>query len=127
LNTIEYLLEHYAGAQLYRQGPKTQIWLKKIIGGAFHNLEQDSSNAYYLITFPSVHHAMAFEDMAKSGPLIFQLIPVPREISSSCGVAAKVQHITKEELLQLLRDYKLSFSAVYFYADDGCSEPQRVL
>jgi len=97
------------------------------IGGAFYNLEQHSSNGYYLITFPSVHHAMAFEDTAKSGPLIFHLIPVPREISSSCGVAAKVQHITKEELLQLLREYKLSFSAVYFYADDGFSKPQRIL
>ncbi len=97
------------------------------IGGVFYNLEQQSTSGYYLITFPSVHHAMAFEDTAKNGPLIFQLIPVPREISSSCGVAAKVQHIAKEELLQLLREYKLSFSAVYFYADDGFSKPQRVL
>ena len=97
------------------------------IGGVFYNLEQHSTSGYYLITFPSVHHAMAFEDTAKNGPLVFQLIPVPREISSSCGVAAKVQHITKEELLQLLREYNLSFSAVYFYADDGFSKPQRVL
>jgi len=97
------------------------------IGGVFYNLEQHSTSGYYLITFPSVHHAMAFEDKAKNGPLVFQLIPVPREINSSCGVAAKVQHITKEELLQLLREYNLSFSGVYFYADDGFSKPQRVL
>jgi len=59
-------------------------------GGVFYNLEQHSTSGYYLITFPSVQ--------ARNGPLVFQLIPVPREISSSCGVAAKVQHITKEEL-----------------------------
>lgn len=85
------------------------------------------SSSYYVITFPSVHHAMAFEDMVKDSPMKFQLIPVPRQISASCGVAAKVQHITKEELLQLLREYNLSFSGVYFYADDGFSKPQRVL
>jgi len=26
---MEYLLEHFAGAQLYRQGPKTQTGLDK--------------------------------------------------------------------------------------------------
>jgi len=96
-------------------------------GGVFYNLEQQSTSGYYLITFPSVHHAMAFEDTARNGPLVIQVIPVQREISSSCVVEAKVQHITREKLLQLLREYKLSFSAVYFWADDGVSKSQRVL
>jgi len=85
------------------------------------------SSSYYVITFPSVHHAMAFEDMVKDSPMKFQLIPVPRQISASCGVAAKAQHMNQEELLQLLEQYEVSFSAVYFYSDDGSSEPQRVL
>ncbi|MGB9812340.1 MAG: DUF3343 domain-containing protein [Thermovenabulum sp.] len=44
---------------------------------------------FYLITFPSVHHALKFENNFK-GKLPFELVPVPREISSSCGVAAKI-------------------------------------
>ena len=85
------------------------------------------SGGYFVITFPSVHHAMAFEDRLKNSPIKFRLIPVPRQISASCGVAAKVQHMNQEELLQLLEQYEVSFSAVYFYSDDGSSEPQRVL
>lgn len=87
----------------------------------------EHSSGYYVITFPSVHHAMAFEDRLRDSPIKFQLIPVPRQISASCGVAAKIQHMNQEEVLQLLEHYEVSFSGVYFYSDDGSSEPQRVL
>lgn len=41
---------------------------------------------YY--TFHSVSDALAFEKKVKETELDVQLVPVPREISSSCGVAA---------------------------------------
>ncbi len=45
----------------------------------------------YLITFPSTHQALNFEKNFKSSGLSFTLRPVPREISSSCGIAAQIE------------------------------------
>lgn len=44
----------------------------------------------YIITFPSTYHALNFEKKFASTGLIFTLRPVPREISSSCGIAAQI-------------------------------------
>ncbi|NLC77169.1 MAG: DUF3343 domain-containing protein [Clostridia bacterium] len=44
---------------------------------------------YCVATFHSVHEALHFEQVLKKAGLQLQLIPVPREISSSCGIAAR--------------------------------------
>ena len=46
-------------------------------------------NNYCVATFHSVHDALHFEKIIKANKLDVQLIPVPREISSSCGIAAR--------------------------------------
>lgn len=50
-----------------------------------------------LVTFPSVHHALKLERAVKVNPAcqgcqrwLVSLMPVPRQISSSCGLAARV-------------------------------------
>ncbi|WP_051533740.1 DUF3343 domain-containing protein [Desulfitibacter alkalitolerans] len=44
----------------------------------------------YIITFPSIYHALNFEKKFANTDLTFTLRPVPREISSSCGIAAQI-------------------------------------
>ncbi|KUO50736.1 MAG: hypothetical protein APF76_15680 [Desulfitibacter sp. BRH_c19] len=45
----------------------------------------------YIITFSSTYQALNFEKKFLSTKLIFTLRPVPREISSSCGIAAQIE------------------------------------
>ncbi|MBT9140335.1 MAG: hypothetical protein DDT30_00911 [Dehalococcoidia bacterium] len=44
---------------------------------------------YYVVTFHSVSQALRFEKLALSQGIAIKLIPVPRVLSSSCGIAAR--------------------------------------
>ena len=56
-----------------------------------------------IITFPSVWHAFRAEKVLKSAGLACALIPVPRELSSSCqGLAAKIVEVDLDRALALL-------------------------
>lgn len=56
-----------------------------------------------IITFPSVWHAFRAEKILKGAGLTCALIPVPRELSSSCqGLAAKIVEAELDRALALL-------------------------
>lgn len=56
-----------------------------------------------IITFPSVWHAFRAEKILKAAGISCSLIPVPRELSSSCqGLSAKVTETDLERALELL-------------------------
>lgn len=74
-----------------------------------------SKDCNYVITFPSVHHAIKFESVLKNSDLSFMLIPVPREISASCGVAAKVNNDDSELVQKELREHNLQYDCIYSY------------
>jgi hypothetical protein len=62
-----------------------------------------------IITFPSVWHAFRAEKVLKTAGIKFLLIPVPRELSSSCqGLAARVDSADIEKTLALLDAEKIS-------------------
>ncbi|NMB34839.1 MAG: DUF3343 domain-containing protein [Firmicutes bacterium] len=44
-----------------------------------------TKRAYF--TFPSTHHAIRAEKIISNEALKFKMVPVPRSISSNCGVA----------------------------------------
>ena len=54
------------------------------IGDAVSDLK-----AYGLILFDSVHHALKAEKILKSKDIAFKLIPVPKQISSDCGICLR--------------------------------------
>ncbi len=61
-----------------------------------------------IITFPSVWHAFRAERMLNGADLACALIPVPRELSSSCqGLAAKIAEADLERALTLLDTEKV--------------------
>ena len=61
-----------------------------------------------IITFPSVWHAFRAEKVLKDAGLACSLIPVPRELSSSCqGLAAKIAEADLEQALALLDTEKV--------------------
>ncbi len=56
-----------------------------------------------IITFPSVWHAFRAEKILKAAEVPCTLIPVPRELSSSCqGLAAKLEESWLDRALELL-------------------------
>jgi hypothetical protein len=75
---------------------------------------------YYIITFPSVHHAIKLESKFKGKTTSFLLIPVPREISSSCGVAAKICQTEIEQIISFLEQEGLEYDCIYVYEAMKC-------
>lgn len=55
---------------------------------------------YHVLTFYSTYQAIKFESIYKNSQINITLMPVPREISSSCGIAAKITDLHKEEELK---------------------------
>ena len=78
------------------------------------NNENTSANRYCLATFKSVTYAMQFEKLMKSNNIEFKLIPVPRSISSSCGMCGKFDMDKKDIILELC-DKNNIFNIVCLY------------
>jgi len=53
-----------------------------------------------VIVFPSIHDVMAFEKRLKQEEIACDLVPVPRDLSSECGMAIEV---SEDDLLSAIR------------------------
>lgn len=61
---------------------------------------------YCVVTFNTTHHALIFEKLLKENKLSVKLMPVPRQLSSSCGTAAYVDCQDKDKILSLCEAQK---------------------
>jgi hypothetical protein len=68
---------------------------------------------YCVATFPSVYEALHFEKVLKSENIYLELIPVPREISSSCGIAAKFALEIKNQVQAVTTSKNLVVDHIY--------------
>ena len=55
-----------------------------------------------VILFPSIHFALRAEKLMKQKGILHKLIPVPRQLSSDCGVCLRIPWEKKEEVLGIL-------------------------
>jgi len=55
-----------------------------------------------VILFPSVHFALQAEKLVKAKGISYKLIPVPRQLSSDCGVCLRIPWEKKEDVLRIL-------------------------
>lgn len=55
-----------------------------------------------VILFPSIHFALRAEKLMKQKGIPHKLIPVPRHLSSDCGVCLRIPWEKKEEVLGFL-------------------------
>jgi hypothetical protein len=55
-----------------------------------------------VILFPSVHFALRAEKLVKQKGISHKLIPVPRHLSSDCGVCLRIPWDKKEEVMEIL-------------------------
>jgi len=55
-----------------------------------------------VILFPSVHFALRAEKLMKAKEISHKLIPVPRHLSSDCGVCLRIPWEKREEAMEIL-------------------------
>ncbi len=72
-----------------------------------------------VITFPNITYAMKFEKKMKEININTKIIPVPRSISSSCGVCGKFDCVYKVEIEKLCHDNHVKFDGVYSVYDNN--------
>jgi hypothetical protein len=74
---------------------------------------------YCVASFPSVSHALRFEKLMISLQKPVKLIPVPRIISSSCGIAARFPQEELDEITALVASGAVEVEKVYLFTCEG--------
>lgn len=77
----------------------------------------------YYITFPSTYHAIRAEKLLNKEGLTFKMVPVPRVISSSCGIALRCSSPEMEKISYLLRENNINFEGIHEIEEKGMSFP----
>ncbi|HOK07313.1 MAG TPA: DUF3343 domain-containing protein [Syntrophales bacterium] len=62
-----------------------------------------TKGGHVVFLFPSVSHALKAEKILKEAGVTHKLIPVPRHISSDCGVCLRVEAPLRDEVVARLR------------------------
>lgn len=68
---------------------------------------------YCVATFRSVHDALYCEQKLKEIGLNLQLIPVPREISSTCGIAARFPVEERDNFVTAIEEQELTIIQIH--------------
>lgn len=66
-----------------------------------------------IITLHQLTDALLLEEHAKKVEPEFRLIPVPRAISSSCGLAGKSTNLSASEVKDILIQNKIDYDGIY--------------
>ncbi|MEW6519128.1 MAG: DUF3343 domain-containing protein [Thermodesulfobacteriota bacterium] len=61
----------------------------------------------------SIHFVLKAEKLLKANGISHDVIPVPREISSDCGMAVEFPCLAKERVLELLSSAGLRIAGLY--------------
>jgi hypothetical protein len=57
---------------------------------------------YHVVVFKSVHHALRSEKLLKEAGVPHKLIPVPRHISTDCGICLRFTADLKSRIEEIL-------------------------
>jgi hypothetical protein len=72
----------------------------------------------YVAIFHSIHRVLKAEKILKQAAVDFLLIPVPRQLTSDCGLALRFSPQAKQGLLETLADNDLSPVELYQRQDN---------
>jgi hypothetical protein len=72
-----------------------------------------------VLLFESIHQVMRAEKFLKEKGFPINLIPVPRQISSDCGVAIELPWEDKERVQLQLEECRISILGIYSRDRDG--------
>jgi len=66
-----------------------------------------SGSAYAVVLVPSTSHAIRGEHVLNMAGIASKLIPVPRTISSECGVCLRIAHHDREAVEKALNEARV--------------------
>ncbi len=75
--------------------------------------EKTLPNQYCIMTFKSVMYAMQFEKLMKTNNINIKLIPVPRSISSSCGMCGRFDINLKDTIINICQTNNILYDGIY--------------
>ena len=76
----------------------------------------------YVAIFHSIHRVLKAEKILKHEAVDFLLIPVPRQLTSDCGLALRFSPEAKDALLRVLADANLPPAEMYQRSQGGYLE-----
>ena len=79
------------------------------------NTATDKVSQKVLVLFSSYYFADKADKALAIHGVIHQLMPVPPELSSACGLAIGVAESYMEDVLRIFEEHKISPSHMYYY------------
>ena len=76
---------------------------------------KDSLEGQAVFTFVSTHHALKAEKVLQEAELKAAIIPVPRRISSLCGLAIKVETGIEPRAREVMEGAGVRIEEVHFF------------
>jgi hypothetical protein len=71
------------------------------------------SEAYAVILVPSTSYAIQIERLLQGSGIPCKLIPVPRQLSSDCGVCVRIDRQTSGDALKLIQAAQIDFEGMH--------------
>lgn len=68
---------------------------------------------YCIVTFHSTSQALTFEKVMKENKVGVKLMPVPRQVSSSCGTAAQIPCDLKNEIIKICLEQNIEIDEIH--------------
>lgn len=68
---------------------------------------------YSVVIFYSTSAAVRAEILAKRSKLVVKLIPVPRHLSSDCGISLRFNNKDKQKIEEILKENKVEYENIY--------------
>ncbi|MBN1233904.1 MAG: DUF3343 domain-containing protein [Candidatus Coatesbacteria bacterium] len=68
-----------------------------------------------VILFYSSSAALKMESLAKSENLVVKLIPIPRDLSSDCGICLLVLNDDMEEIKTIIDNHRIEYEGIHDY------------
>lgn len=70
-------------------------------------------NDYYIAVFDSTHHALMFEKVIRDKGFKISIMPVPREITASCGLSARLDADEIDSIKAVAEEENLKVAGYY--------------
>ncbi len=70
-------------------------------------------NYYCIVTFHTTNHALTFEKVMKGNKVNVKLMPVPRQVSSSCGTAAQFPCELRDEIIRTCLEQHIEIDEIH--------------
>lgn len=68
---------------------------------------------YCIVTFHTTNHALTFEKVFREKGIDVKLMPVPRQVSSSCGTAAQFPCELKDKIITMCLEQHIEIDEIH--------------